>query len=80
MQDRPESPPPQHPSGPGRTAGFAQVIAAVFWSFFGIRRRAAGERDMVTIKLLHVVVAGVLGAAIFVAVLIALVTLITRKG
>lgn len=35
---------------------------------------------MVTIKLLHVVVAGVLGAALFVAALIALVTLITRKG
>jgi hypothetical protein len=80
MQDRPAPPPPQNPSVPGRTAGFAQVIAAVFWSFFGIRRRAAGERDMVTIKLLHVVVAGVLGAAIFVAVLIVLVTLITRKG
>lgn len=57
-----------------------QIIGAVFWSFFGIRRKAAGERDMVTIKPLHVIIAGVLGAAIFVAVLIALVTIITRKG
>ena len=80
MQDPSSPPPPQHPSEPRRAAGFAQVIAAVFWSFFGIRRRASGERDMVTIKPLHVVVAGVLGAAIFVAVLIVLVTIITRKG
>lgn len=80
MQDPRAPPPPQYPSRPGRTAGFAQVIAAVFWSFFGIRRKAAGERDMVTIKPLHVVVAAVLGAAIFVAVLIALVTIVTRKG
>jgi hypothetical protein len=57
-----------------------QVIAAVFWSFFGIRRKAAGERDMVTIKLVHVIIAGLLGAAIFVGVLIALVTFVTRKG
>jgi hypothetical protein len=35
---------------------------------------------MVTIKPLHVVVAGLLGAAIFIFLLIALVTVITRKG
>ena len=57
-----------------------QVVGAVFWSFFGIRRKAAGERDTVTIKPLHVVIAGILGAAIFVGILIALVTVITRKG
>ena len=54
------------------------MVAAVFWSFFGVRRKAAGERDMVTIKLVHVVIAGILGAAIFVSVLIGLVTFITR--
>lgn len=71
--------PPPEPSA-ARQAGFLQVVGAVFWSFLGIRRKAAGERDMVTIKLVHVVIAGVLGAAIFAAILIALVTIITRKG
>jgi len=71
---------PQPTPAVNRNAGFAQVIGAVFWSFFGIRRKASGERDMVTIKPLHVVIAGLLGAAIFVGVLIALVTLVTRKG
>jgi hypothetical protein len=80
MPDPALPPSPQHPSGANRKAGFAPIIAAVFWSFFGIRRKAAGERDMVTIKPLHVVVAGLLGAAIFVFVLIALVRFITRKG
>ena len=74
----PQSSPP--PPDADRQAGFAQVVGAVFWSFLGIRRRASGERDMVTIKPLHVVIAGVLGAAICVFVLIALVTIITRKG
>jgi hypothetical protein len=63
-----------------RNAGFAQIVGAVFWSFFGIRRKAAGERDMVTIKPFHVIIAGLLGAAIFVFVLIVLVSVITHKG
>jgi hypothetical protein len=56
-----------------------RVVGAVFSSFLGIRRKASGERDMVTIKPVHVIIAGLLGAAIFVALLILLVTMITRK-
>ncbi len=62
------------------SAGFLRVLAAVFSSFLGIRRKAAGEHDMVTIKPVHVIVAGLLGAAIFIAILVALVTMITRKA
>ena len=80
MPDPVLPPSPEPPPAVHRTAGFAQVVGAVFWSFFGVRRKAAGERDMVTIKPLHVVVAGLLGAAIFIFVLIALVTIVTRKG
>jgi Protein of unknown function (DUF2970) len=55
-------------------------MRAVFWSFLGIRRKASGERDMITIKPVHVIVAGLLGAAIFVTVLLVLVAMITRKA
>jgi hypothetical protein len=72
-------PSPEQQPDAKREAGFLQVVGAVFWSFFGIRRKAAGERDMVTIKLPHVIIAGLLGAAIFVFVLIALVTIIIRN-
>jgi len=82
MTDLPERDPPPPPSRtePAAAAGFLRVLAAVFASFLGIRRKAAGERDMVTIKPVHVIIAGLLGAAIFVAVLVALVTMITRKA
>lgn len=80
MPDSVPPPSPEPPPAPHRSAGFAQVVGAVFWSFFGIRRKSAGERDMVTIKLHHVVIAGLLGAAIFVFVLIVLVRIITQKG
>lgn len=77
----PDSVPPSSPQPPPAAhRKVAQIVGAVFWSFFGIRRKAAGERDMVTIKPLHVIIAGLLGAAIFVFVLIVLVSIITHKG
>ena len=71
------SPPPANPDAPA--AGFLRVLGAVFSSFLGIRKKASGERDMVTIKPVHVIIAGLLGAAIFVAILVTLVTMITRQ-
>ena len=53
-------------------------MSAVLWSFLGIRRRASGDRDASTIKPLHVIVAGVLGAALFVGLLVLLVSIVTR--
>ena len=68
----------EQPSPAPPTAGFLRVLGAVFSSFLGIRKKAAGERDMVTIKPVHVIVAGVLAAALLVAALAALVLAITR--
>ena len=55
-----------------------EVAKAVFWSFLGIRKRAAHERDAVTLKPAQVIVAGLIGAVIFVLSLVALVRFITR--
>lgn len=76
----PDPTPAEHPTPEPRAAGFLQVLGAVFWSFLGIRKKAAGERDVVTIKPLHVIVAGLLAAAVLVGTLVLLVTAITRKG
>ena len=55
-----------------------QVAKAVFWSFFGIRRRAAYEKDAVSLKPAQVIVAGIIGAVILVLSLITLVHFIIR--
>jgi hypothetical protein len=55
-----------------------QVAKAVFWSFFGIRRRAEYEKDAVTLTPVQVIVAGIIGAIIFVLSLVTLVHFITR--
>jgi DUF2970 family protein len=54
-----------------------QVARAVFWSFFGIRKRAAYEKDAASLTLPQVVVAGIIGALVLVLSLIVLVRLIT---
>ncbi len=61
-----------------RKASALQVAKAVFWSFLGIRKRAAHEQDAVTLKPVQVIIAGILGAIILVLGLLALVTFITR--
>jgi len=54
-----------------------QVAKAVFWSFLGIRKRAAYEKDAVSLTLPQVVVAGIIGALVLVLSLIMLVRFIT---
>jgi hypothetical protein len=60
-----------------RKASPLEVAKAVFWSFLGIRKRAAHEQDAVTIKPVQVIVAGIIGAVFFVLTLIMLVRYIT---
>ena len=56
-----------------KKASLLQVAKAVFWSFLGIRKRRDYEADSVELKPQQVIVAGLIGAAIFVLGLILLV-------
>jgi hypothetical protein len=56
-----------------RKASLAQTAGAVFWSFFGVRKRAHYEADAAQLNPVHVIVMGVIGAAIFVAALLLIV-------
>jgi len=56
-----------------------QVAKAVFWSFLGIRKRRDYDADSVELKPLQVIVAGLIGAALFVASLILLVRFVIGR-
>jgi hypothetical protein len=62
-----------------RKASFGATMKAVFWSFFGIRKRSDYERDSANLNPLHVVVAGVLGAALFILLLVMVVKFAVAK-
>ena len=57
----------------GRKASIGQTISAVAWSFFGVRRGRDHENDMARLNPVHVLIAGVLGAALFVVMLVLVV-------
>jgi hypothetical protein len=56
-----------------RKLSFAATMKAVFWSFFGVRKRSDYEADTQHLNPLHVIIAGVVGAALFVLVLVLVV-------
>ena len=56
-----------------------QVARAVFWSFFGIRKRRDYEADSIELKPQQVIIAGLIGAAVFVAGLILLVRFVIGR-
>ncbi|MBP0600074.1 DUF2970 domain-containing protein [Herbaspirillum sp. LeCh32-8] len=63
-----------------RKASFGATMKAVFWSFFGVRKRRDYESDAARLNPVHVIIAGVLGAAIFVAVLVTIVRLVVANA
>jgi hypothetical protein len=65
----------RQPGKPGKASPL-RVFRTVFWSFFGVRRRADNQADLASITPVQVIVAGVIGAAIFVGTLIVLVRFI----
>ena len=77
----PESDPtqdPPHAQPQPRPATFAQVVGAVLWSFFGVRKGKHMPLDAVTIKPLQVIIVGVALAALIVVALLLLVQLVLR--
>ena len=54
------------------------AFRAVFWSFFGVRRRADYESDSKKLRPQDVIAAGLVSAAVFVLVLFGIVKLVTR--
>jgi hypothetical protein len=65
------------PAGTPRKATPLQVVKAVLSAFIGIRKGAAHERDIATIKPVQVIVVGIIAAAVLVFGVLLLVTFIT---
>ena len=63
-----------------RKGSFLQTMRAVAWSFFGVRKSSEYEKDVQQLNPVHVVIAGVIGAAIFIGLLIALVSWVLSSG
>jgi hypothetical protein len=65
-------------NGGSRKASFGQSMKAVFWAFFGVRRRSDLESDATQLNPLHLVAAALIGAAIFAGILLLVVRAVVR--
>jgi hypothetical protein len=63
-------------STPGKATPL-QVVKAVLSAFIGIRKGAAHDRDIATIRPVQVIIAGIIAAALMVLAVVLLVTFIT---
>ncbi|ARP84900.1 DUF2970 domain-containing protein [Bordetella genomosp. 9] len=59
--------------GPQSRPTFLHTMRAVAWGMLGIRKGAAYREDATRLNPVHLVIAGVLAGAIFVAVLVLIV-------
>ena len=63
-----------------RSGSLGQTVRAVAWSFFGVRRRADYEQDVQRLNPVHVVVAGLVGALVFIVALVMIVRWVIASG
>jgi len=63
-----------------RKMSFWQTMRAVGWSFFGVRKSADYEKDVNQLNPVHLIIAGLIGAAVFVMVLVLLVKWVITSG
>jgi hypothetical protein len=63
-----------------RKGSFLQTMRAVAWSFFGVRKSRDYEQDVTHLNPVHVIIAGVIGAVVFIGVLVLVVNWIIASG
>jgi len=63
-----------------KTATFGATMKAVFWSFFGVRKRRDYEHDAANLNPIHVIVGALIGVAVFIGILVFVVRMVVAKG
>jgi hypothetical protein len=56
-----------------RKSSFGATVRAVLWSFFGVRKKSGYDDDVQNLNPVHVIVAGIMAAVLFVLGLLMIV-------
>lgn len=62
-----------------RKLSFLATMKAVLWSFLGVRKKSGYEQDAAQLNPVHVIIAGVIGAVIFITTLVIIVRVVVAK-
>jgi hypothetical protein len=70
----------EQPRPPVKNATFGATMKAVFWSFFGVRKRRDYEHDAANLNPIHVIVGGLIGVVLFIGILVFIVRMVVAKS
>jgi hypothetical protein len=56
-----------------KMSSFMQSMKAVMWGFLGVRKKAGLQEDVASLSFVHIIIAGVVGALVFMAILLLIV-------
>ena len=56
-----------------KKSSFIQSMIAVMWAFLGVRKKSGLQEDVASLSFVRIIIAGVLGALIFMGILLLIV-------
>ena len=56
-----------------KKSSFLKSMKAVLWAFLGVRKKAGLQDDVASLNFVHIIIAGVFGALVFMAILLLIV-------
>ena len=56
-----------------KKSSFLHSMKAVMWAFLGVRKQSGLQEDVASLSFVHIIIAGVVGALIFMAILLLIV-------
>ena len=59
-----------------KNSSFWQSMKAVMWGFLGVRKKSGLQDDVTSLSFVHIIIAGVVGALIFMATLLLIVKVV----
>jgi Protein of unknown function (DUF2970) len=62
-----------------KQSSFLQSMKAVMWGFLGVRKQSGLQEDVASLSFVHIILAGILGAVIFMAALLLIVRMVVSS-
>ena len=59
-----------------KNSSFLQSMKAVMWGFLGVRKKSGLQEDVTSLSFVHIIIAGVVGALIFMVTLLLIVKVV----
>ena len=62
-----------------KQSSFLQSMKAVMWGFLGVRKQSGLQDDATSLSFVHIILAGILGAVIFMSALLLIVKMVVSS-